>query len=196
MTTATTTPERRWVRTSVFPTSASSGSAPLSLSPSSLSPALFAQFTRSITQDDHWSVTSSIESWHPWPKNRRRQRISSFFVWIEKPGQDQNHAQHIYIDLQQVFLLRSEAHKNKTLMFICEYFRLHGRVKHWQHLLTKRNNLDFKTFTFKKGRHPLLSSNPPGSTCQVSYLLSALQPACRIAKCGGISCWACCWAVC
>ena len=54
MTTATTTPERRWARTSVFPTSASSGSAPLSLSPSSLSPALFAQFTRSITQDDHW----------------------------------------------------------------------------------------------------------------------------------------------
>ena len=52
------------------------------------------------------------------------------------------------IDLQQVYLLQSEAQKDKTLTFICEYFRHHGRVKHWQHLLTKRNNLDFKTFTF------------------------------------------------
>ena len=38
--------------------------------------------------------------------------------------------QYNNIDLQQVFLLQSEAHENKTLMFICEYFRLHGRVKH------------------------------------------------------------------
>ena len=31
----------------------------------------------------------------------------------------------------------------------------------------------------------MLSSNPPGSTYQVSYLFSVLLPACRIAKCGG-----------
>ena len=35
------------------------------------------------------------------------------------------------IDLQQVYLLQSEAHLNKTLMFICEYFRRHGGIKHW-----------------------------------------------------------------
>ena len=34
------------------------------------------------------------------------------------------------IDLQQVYLLQSEALKYKTLMFICEYFRHHTRVKH------------------------------------------------------------------
>ena len=34
------------------------------------------------------------------------------------------------IDLQQVYLLQSEALKYKTLMFICEYFRHHIRVKH------------------------------------------------------------------
>ena len=65
------------------------------------------------------------------------------------------------IDLQQVYLLQSEAHKDKTLTFICEYFRHHGRIKHWQHLLTNRNNLDLKLSLFKKGRHPLLSSNSP-----------------------------------
>ena len=34
------------------------------------------------------------------------------------------------IDLQQVYLLQLEAQKDKTLTFICEYFRHHGRIKH------------------------------------------------------------------
>ena len=34
---------------------------------------------------------------------------------------------NLNIDLQQVYLLQSEAHENKTLMFICER---HGRIKH------------------------------------------------------------------
>ena len=35
-----------------------------------------------------------------------------------------------HIDLQQVYLLQLEAHKDKTLTFICEYFRHHARIKH------------------------------------------------------------------
>ena len=38
--------------------------------------------------------------------------------------------QNINIDLQQVYLLQLEAQKDKTLTFICEYFRHHGRIKH------------------------------------------------------------------
>ena len=45
---------------------------------------------------------------------------------------------NLNIDLQQVYLLQSEAHENKTLMFICEYFRLHGRVKHWLIIWTEQ----------------------------------------------------------
>ena len=36
----------------------------------------------------------------------------------------------LYIDLQQVYLLQSEAQKDKIVTFICEYFRHHGRIKH------------------------------------------------------------------
>ena len=39
-------------------------------------------------------------------------------VWYDFTGKD--------IDLQQVYLLQSEAQKDKTLTFICEYFRHHG----------------------------------------------------------------------
>ena len=35
-----------------------------------------------------------------------------------------------HIDLQQVYLLQSEALKDKTLMFVCDYSRHHGRIKH------------------------------------------------------------------
>ena len=35
-----------------------------------------------------------------------------------------------FIDLQQVYLLQSEALKDNTLMLICEYFRHHRRIKH------------------------------------------------------------------
>ena len=47
--------------------------------------------------------------------------------------QEKGHFHQIsYIDLQQVYLLQSEAQKDKTLTFICEYFRHHGRIKHWK----------------------------------------------------------------
>ena len=35
---------------------------------------------------------------------------------------------NLNIDLQQVYLLQSEALKDKTLTFICEYFRHHGPI--------------------------------------------------------------------
>ena len=37
---------------------------------------------------------------------------------------------NLNIELHQVYLLQSEAHENKTLMFMCEYFGRHGRIKH------------------------------------------------------------------
>ena len=48
--------------------------------------------------------------------------VDNFYVWVQW---------YTDIDLQQVYLLQSEAHKDKTLTFICEYFRHHGRIKHW-----------------------------------------------------------------
>ena len=48
----------------------------------------------------------------------------------QRRGKYDGNNRYRYIDLQQVYLLQSEALKYKTLMFICEYFRHHGRIKH------------------------------------------------------------------
>ena len=71
----------------------------------------------------------------------------------------------LYIDLQQVYLLQSEAQKDKIVTFICEYFRHHGRIKHWKLSL-------FYGHVFDKDLDGLKAHLPHVSTIPVWELVS------------------------
>ena len=86
----------------------------------------------------------------------------------------------------------------KNISFYSQVLSPLGRFKHWEQNINKTDDFDNKTFTFTFESDPknfpdapALLQPPPGSSCQVVHLLSALQLACWMAKGGGTTSLVC-----